>query len=340
MQSTLIPYSELLENVLDDSGYTTLTPLLEKINRWIFRAEQAIGYNGAVVFKKVNYVKDTVNWNGKRLFLPSDCLHYVDVYIGQSKVNNATIRQYGNFLNFNSDYPDQNKLELVYYGITHDAEGNLSIPRSHNEALVSYILWKIFAAKAFLDPNRNLRNLAKSYEQDWKDYRDACQGDEAWPQNAEDYEIFSAIRNFSTKDAMIYYPSGNYENDTIIESKEICVLKKEEQNIFVYAWQFGDPVTNIEFAPAVSQLYLDNEATKYGYLPFKEGVYVPYNKVGRIAFAIQDVTEKQYGIFDTFNSNITNLVFEHYYNSLLKLDIYISKEFYANSNIFFKIKEL
>lgn len=340
MNSTLIPHYEILENVKDDSGITNIAPYLEKIRRWIFRAEQDLGYNGTQVFKRIKFQKDTLNWNGRTLNLPSDCLQLNNIYIDKTRINNQDYRQYGNHVTFQVDHADKSEIEVFYYGVMHDAEGNTCVPRHHNEAIISYILWKIFGAQAYLSPNRKSRNLVKSYEQDWRDNRDAAHGTEAFPMNEEDYEIFSTIRNFSTKDAMIYFPYGEYENETIMESKEDCVLKKEEQTINVYTWQFPDTLTNSTFAPNVSQEYLDEEATKHDFLTFKQGVIVPYNAIGRIAFAVQGGTEKQYGIYDTFNSNVTSLVFEQYYNPILKLDIYISKEFYSHSNIFFKIKEL
>lgn len=339
MNTTLIPYNEFIENLGDDTGITNFTPLHEKIKRWIFRAEQRLGYSGAQVFKKVTYSKDTVNWTGKKIFLPSDCLETHEILIDDVRVNNNQSRQYGNYVILTSDYESATSLQLYYFGIMHDAEGNPAMPRSHNEALLSYCVWKMFGAKAFLDPNRRGRAVVRDYEQDWRDNRDAAMGEDAFPANIEDLEILSVIRNFSTKDAIIYYPYGDYQNEAIIESTEQCVLKPEEMIINVYAWQFNDRTTDIAFANSISQDYLDSDTTKYDLETFKTGVIVPYNTVGRIGFVIQGGTEGQYRIYDTFNTDVTDIVFDQFYDSLLNLDVYISKEFYANSNIFFKLKD-
>lgn len=338
MQTTLIPFNELLENITDDTGISDITNLEERIRRWVFRASQRLGYSGAQVFKSLVYTKGT-SWSGKSLSLPTDCLLINDVYIDDERINNNQYRQYGNNVTFRDTYTDATSLKLYYYGIMHDTEGNPACPRGHADALSAYCVWKMIGAKVFLEPTRYSRRVVRDYEQEWRDERDAAQGEEAFAMNDEDYEILSTIRNFSTKDAIIYYPHNDYENEAIMESKEECVLKPEEMDINVYVWQFDDRTTDIAFAPSISQVYLDDNATKYELEVFKIGVIVPYNTVGRIAFAIQGGTDGQYRIYDTFNSDVTDLVFDQYYDDILNLDIYISKEFYANSNIFFKLKE-
>lgn len=339
MISTLIPFDEIIENVKDDTAITNLSNAKEKIRRWIFRAQQQLGYNSTRVYKTVKYVKDTANWTGKKLYLPSDCLELQDIYIDDTFVPENAFRQYGNHVTFNNTYTEGAKLQIFYYGMLYDGEGNPACQRNHSEALVAFIIWKMFGAKTFLEPNRYGRRLTKDYEQDWKDYRDAAIGNEAMPANLEGWEQLSSIINFSTKDAIIYYPRGYEDNTAILEAKETCVLKKEELDVNVYAWQYDSLTLDIGEAPSISQTFLDT-VDKYSLDTFKEGQVIPYNKIGRIGFAIQGAPEKSYAIYDTFNSDVTDLVFDRHYNSILGLDIYISKTFYSHSNIFFKLKDI
>ena len=338
MISTLIPFDEILENVKDDTGITNLSNAREKIRRWIFRAQQKLGYNSARVYKTIKYTKDITNWSGKFLNLPSDCLEIQDIFVDGELLNNYVYNQYGNKIQFHNNYSSATNLQLYYYGIMHDGEGNPACIRNHTEALVSYIIWKLFGAKTFLEPNRYGRRIMKDYEQDWKDQRDGAIGEEAMPQNLEDWEILSTIINFSTKDAIIYYPRGFGANSAVLEAKETCVLKEIELDVKVYAWQYDNLTLDIGEAPSISQLFLDTTDI-YGLDVFKEGQIVPYNKVGRIGFAIQGAPEGKYKIYDTFNSDVTDLVFDRHYNNVLDLEIFISKTYYSHSNIFFKLKD-
>jgi len=338
MISTLIPFDEILENVSDDTGIKNLSNAREKIRRWIFRAQQKLGYSSARVYKTIKYTKDITNWSGKFLNLPSDCLEIQDIFVDDQLLNNYIYNQYGNKIQFNDNYLSAKSLQLYYYGILHDGEGNPACIRNHTEALVSYITWKLFGAKTFLEPNRYGRRIMKDFEQDWKDQRDGAIGEEAMPQNLEDWEILSTIINFSTKDAIIYYPRGFGANSAILESKETCVLKEVELNVKVYSWQYDSLTLDIGEAPSISQLFLDT-TNSYGLDVFKEGQIVPFNKIGRIGFAIQGAPEGKYKIHDTFNSDITDLVFNRYYNNVLDLEIFISKTYYSHSNIFFKLKD-
>lgn len=339
MISTLIPFDEILESVKDDTGITNIANIKEKCRRWLFRAEQELGYNSARVFKSITYTKDNVNWSGPRLSLPTDCLEVQDIFVDGVFQHTGSFKQYGNNIRFHDSFSAGTSLKLYYYGIMYDGEGNPACIRNHAEAVVKYIIWKMFSAKTFLDPNRYGRRLMKDYEQDWMDKRDGAIGNEAMPQNLEEWEQLSTIINFSSKDAIIYYPRGYGENKAVLEAKSECVLKEEELDVKVYAWQYDSLTTDIAEAPSISQVFLDT-TNAFSLQALKEGMLFPYNNVGRIAFAIQGAEkEDAYRIYDTFNSDVTDLVFNKYYNTVLNLSIYISKTYYSHSNIFYKLKD-
>lgn len=107
----------------------------------------------------------------------------------------------------------------------------------------------------------------------------------------------------------------------------------------IYQWQFeNDLITDIDVAPAINQVYLESKAL-LNTNQAENGINVQFNFRGRISFAVQGKGEDYYGIYDQFNQDITSIVFDKYYNEDLDVDIYISKEFYSPSTIYFKFIE-
>lgn len=107
----------------------------------------------------------------------------------------------------------------------------------------------------------------------------------------------------------------------------------------VYHWQFPDTDTDISFAPTINLAYL---ITKDSMLieTFEAGQTFTYNGIGRIAFAIANVSENAYKIEDTFGEDVTSVVFDTYYNASSSTQIYISKEYYVNPSIYYQLIKL
>ncbi len=338
MISALVSFQELLETVKDDTGLSNLRSQYERISRFIARATEDLGYSGAQVFKKVPYVNDGTNFDGKRIWMPLDWIEFYGIKDQDGEVLKENYIVQGNFLHF-CDGKTRDKAELYYYGMMADGFGYPCVTRNQKEALSAYIIWKLMASKAFLQASHTSLSLADRYEQKWKDLRDAAIGNEVWPTNEQEWAQIANTLKFSTKDAIIYYVYNDLESACALEAKTKCVLREVQKMITVYHWQYADRVSNIDLAPAVSQGFLDDETTKQSLETFMEGLTIPYANIGRIGFAVQGGSARDYDIYDLLNSNITEIVFDTYYNSTLKLDIYISKEFYSHSNMFFKLKE-
>lgn len=337
MTSSILPFDELLENIQDDTGLKSLASQVEKIKRFIIRAERMIGYSGAIVKKKIKYDSTLNNFNGSKISIPTDLIKFSAIKDSNGPILNHEYYITKEMLVFTDPTKVRKDIWLYYNGIMFDGFGNPIVTRDHGEAVQAFIVWKLFGAKAYLDPTRHARGTAKSYEQDWKDYRDAAQGDDAWPTTAEDWAMISLIGNMSSHEAQsLLYLYDNLECDIAMEMQSECVLKPEELMINVYDWQYGDTVSNIAIAQNIDQNYLDDIATKSPIADFNKGKTIAFNKIGRISFALQGAKNNEFRIYDILNQDITEVVFNNYYNDLLKLDIYISKEFYSHSNMFFK----
>lgn len=112
----------------------------------------------------------------------------------------------------------------------------------------------------------------------------------------------------------------------------------DDGSVVIKHWQFDDTVTDITFAPSIDLPYLaDKDAITLA--AFEAGSIFTYAGVGRIAFAIRNITQDQYRIEDTFGEDVTAVVFDTYWNVGLNMQVYISKEYYAAPSIYFQLVE-
>ena len=338
MNSALVPFDEFLEDLKDQTGIVNMTPLLEKIRRFVFKAEREIGYAGTVVLKKIPYENDGTNFDGTRIWLPKDWLEFYTILDDDGEVDLRSYIVSGNYLHF-CDGKTRTKAELYYYGLMCDGFGNPLITRNHQQANVDYCKWRIKSPMAFMSNSRQDRILEKDYEQDWKDSRDASRGNDAWPSNEQDWAWLSTVGNMSAKDSMIYYIYNDVESMCALEAKTECSLREAAKTMRVFNWQYDSLTDDITLAPGIDISWLEANTSEATLATMVSGTTIPYDSIGRIAMAIQGGSEKEYQIFDILNGQIDDIVFDFYRNETLKLDIFISKEFYSHANIFLKLKE-
>lgn len=338
MISTILPFSELLESVKIETGIENLRNLENKIKIMATDAEKKLGYNTALVLKKVTYEFDEVNYNGQDLWLPKDCWELSTIFDGTTEIDDDDYIVTGDYVYFRKD-KEPDFPTVIYHAITHDGYGWPLMSRNHKDAITAYIVWKLITPKAFLSANRSDRALVKDYRQDWYDERDAAIGMDVMPGSTQQWEKLMSVWNSSDQQLAINEPCILHESEYALANKKECVLREIEKEINIYHWQFDDRTTNIGIASTIDQNYLDENAEKKTLEDFVPGITIGYNSIGRIAFAVQGSDNDEYNIYDILNSNVTNIVFDRYYNSVLKLDIFISKEFYSTSNIFFRFQK-
>jgi len=335
MISVALPSTELLESIKIETGYASLRNIREKIKILAADAEKELGYSNTLVTKKVLYDLDDVNWNGKSLWLPKDCHELTTIYDGDVELNNKHYWVAGNYVYFVEDKEPTNPL-VIYEALTFDGFGWPLMTRSHKNAITAYVVWKLFVPRAFQSGTRADRVLVKDYEQDWNDQRDSAIGNDAMPGSQQEWNQVSDVWNMSLHEIRSSENCILKESYYALEAKKECVLREVEKQITVYHWQYLDRLTNIDVAPGIDISYLESNTTKEVLVNMIAGKTISYVGIGRIAFAIQNIEESDYHIYDILNGRVDNIVFDSYYNEALKLHIFISKEFYSHSNIFFK----
>lgn len=342
MKSGIVPFEEIVLSVIDETGIQNLVPYYEKIRRFIFRAEREIGYGGAIIRRKLKYSVSNGTFNGLSIKLPTDYISLEGVNFDGSDLFLTDIDFFGNpqYIHL-KNRTDQKDLYLTYYGMVCDGFGNPLTTRNHEEAIVAYIVWKLYKPRVFLNKGNASANLEQFYEARYNDYLLASRGHDAFPSNWQEIEQIGDLLKMSNADIIKYVPSytdnNNYDTPNIN-----CVLEGININVSgikVYHWQYNSPSIQVTEIVNVNQEFLD-EQTFSDLSIYEVGSIISYSLIGRIGFAIQPSTLEQYRIFDILDHDITETVFERYYNSSIQTTVYVSKEHYSHSNLLFKIKPI
>lgn len=173
--------------------------------------------------------------------------------------------------------------------------------------------------------------------------------------------------NFEVKDAMLkilsYYYAAFYYKDHILavdasekdyvtakykfDKISKCIKKlgvdpketldKLEEGTMVYYWQLNNVQDDItEVVPLITPSYLTSKLSKT-YEIFEQGYIVQYNLIGRIVFAIASTQVVNFAITDALNNDITDEFDKDI--SIPNTVVYVSKNPYSYSSIYFKFKK-
>lgn len=218
MISGIVTFEEVLENVKDLTNIV-LNPHYEKIRRFILKVEQDIGYGGLIVLKQKEYEIGN-DYNGNVLKLPEDFIFEdIDHSLNVGRVH-------GNLLYLKEKGPD--KLYLNYRGFLLDENGNPYTTRHHLEAVVAFIVYRLYSPKMFMGTGN--MNMYLTYRDEYNDAVLAARGNSAFPTEQDWYEIgkimnggfIEAMTNCGM--ALIDFSSNNtYYKETEITEDIYCI---------------------------------------------------------------------------------------------------------------------
>lgn len=326
MISGAVPFYEIVQSVKDETGIENLRPFYEKIRRLIFRAEREIGYGGTVVIKKKIY-KYNIDYNGKYFPFPEDFIELEGIGIDSFPVPQCSYQKTTDGIRF--DKATDKDIVLLYWGLSVDTEGNPIVTRNHEEAVVAYVVWKLYSPKIFLG-NGNM-NANKNYEQNFISLLLESRGDDAFP-TLEEWNDIGAL-SYTDRRLLLEEPVHRY--DYSIDYEDPCNIEETEVNI--HYWQLDNTVQTItDVIPLVNPAYLEPLPFDT-FTNFKAGVTIDYTKIARIAFALIETENLDYIIMDQGNVDVT-AIFESYYYADTKIKLYVSKNIISHSSIEFKFK--
>ena len=148
---------------------------------------------------------------------------------------------------------------------------------------------------------------------------------------------------FDTEEAD--YIKLKYNSSRILKClKKVGIDIDETSEIFlediqVYYWQLnnvGDDIDDV--IPLFNSTYL-NDKPVVNLEVFEQGNIVNYVSVGRIAFAIKETDILNFTVVDALNNDITD-EFDNEYFPLTKTVLFVSKNPYSFSSVYFKFKPI
>jgi hypothetical protein len=341
MHSGFVTFDEIILRVKDETGITNLVPYYERIKRMIFQAERQIGYFGSVVRKRIKYTVANNTFNGIQFQVPKDYVEFEGIsyendenYFPAEAFNVNT-----SYVTLNISQKEKDEIYLTYTGMVCDGLGNPITTMNHEEAVVSYIVWKLYNVKAFLDVGRGSKNYVFQLKMAWEDYRDAARGHDAFPNNWKDFQKLGMLFNSSPLEAMMLpNDNGNNHYETPIAS---CVLNgyieidEVQSGVLIYYWQYDSPSVPASIINSISEDFINLQL--FNTLEnFNQGILIPYISIGRLGFAIKNATIEEYKILDVLEQDITDIVFDKVYFESFNTTVYVSKEHYSYSNLMFK----
>lgn len=344
MYSNIVPFETVLEGIKDDTGITNLRNILPKIRRLIYRAEKDLGFGSTIILKKIKYsvadgsmIESTHNCPDSthlkyKIRLPEDILYLEAVGTCHEGLCPGDYVIQGNWMFICK--ANVTEFSLVYYTILSDGHGNPVVSENHLEAVISGVSYWLY--KPLYRNGKGARAVFKDLEQYYFDRIGEAIGDDVWPSTSAEWSKMASLFHMSSRDLLMYSEAKNCFCCIPESVNETAPSNSNTEN--VYYWQFDSLTTNIDFAPFIDQEYLDAQNFT-SIQTFLNGYLVNYSKIGRIAFAVTGTVENKFGIYDVFDQEITDIVFDTYWDSVNNNQIYISKEYYSFGSIFFKLKQ-
>lgn len=334
MYSKHVPFEEIIDGVKDDTGITNLRNQYPQIRRLIYRTEQDIGFGNSLLLKRVTYkVSDgslIVNGKNRKIKFPDDLVKLESVGMCHEGICPGDYRTQGNWMFICKEI---DSFSLIYYALMCDGEGNPMTTQNHKEAVISGVTYYMYKAKMW--NKEGSMNYLLELKRYYEDRIGESRGDDCMPSTKEEWSAIAAQLKMSYSQTLIYNNERNCY--CCVENKTNPTIPDNENTLpVIYWWQYEDLFTDISAAPSITEEFLNTKNTIPLVTAINGNLY-EYIAVGRIAFAITNIEENDYSIFDIFNINITNIVFDTYYLLESKTQIYISKEYHSNSSIYFKL---
>lgn len=327
MISSVVPFYSIIESVKDETGIQNLRPYYDKIRRLIFRAEKIIGYGGSVRLKKKVYETEGVYFK-----YPDDFIELEGVGSCCNPIPACDIRAKEEGFKLKNK---KSKVVLIYWGLQVDEEGNPITTTNHEEAVISFIVWKLYSARVFLGLGNF--NLKKDYEYIFNSEVGRARGNDAFP-TIEEYSQMSEINSIDRRLLFKFDPLRyNYCDDSITED---CSTDSGDNPVIIYYWQ--EPNLQLSIEDIVAEYneqgdpYIENKPSRTEQ-EMNSGSDLSLTIVGRLAFAIKNAANSNWSIFDVLGNDVTSIFVSDYVPEGDVLFFY-SQSPYTPATMFLKIK--
>jgi hypothetical protein len=340
MYSNLVPFETILETVKDDTGITNLRNLYPKIRRLVLRVERDLGYGGTSLLKRVTYYPVD-----NKIKLPADMVQLEAVGMCQEGVCPGDYRIQGNYMFFCGDKKIE-KFSLIYYALLVDGEGNPVTTENHMEAISAGISYYLYRPRRFND--KGSRATYRDLEDYYHDRIGEARGNDFMPNTMEEWSKAASLLQMSSADVLAYsetercfcsVPVGDIpEEDTAYNGGGGGGTPDPDNNAtMIYSFQFNNLLDDINENPTITDAWLEANGTLHTEAELLTGKFVNYSQTGRIGFVIKSTPDK-YTFTDVLGNVLNATVFDKIYDADKGMDIYVSKEYYTESSVYYKFK--
>lgn len=335
MISGLYSFEQIVLDVSQETGITNLRNRYAELKQLIARAEREINpYAGFLIKKKmIHYVGNGV-FDGTSIKKPLDYVQLDTVGCCEDGLCEGAYFENVSHIII-CDKKPRTEITWTYWALQFDGNGNPVTSYNHAEAIVSYIVWKLYSTKVFL--NEGSAGLRREYKQEFEDRCMEARGEDMFPSEKQMDKIFQ----------MNKWSSLNFENYTTYDRClccESCITTIEEPmepqiGTNVYYWQLANIQQTItDVLPLINEAFFESLQNQNISI-FEQGYIVTYTGIARIAFAIRETEIASYIITDSLNNDVTD-EFETQYLPDVKAILFVSKNYYSHSSIYFKFKKV
>lgn len=266
-----------------------------------------------------------MNFSGTHIKLPNDFIETVGVYdkIEEGRTEMKIINSNNTHLLLCNGIVNETAV-LKYWAIQKDPEGNPFIPYNHFEAVVAFIVWKLYSQRTF--QNEGSVNVKQNYKDVYEQFCKAARGN----------DIFQDLGVIDNMRAVSYVPS-QYEivmDDCFCSCGIIDDNSPAEDLRKVWFWQ-EESLTQQIFEDDVTDQFLEDKI-KVPYTIFQAGTYFTTGYIGRYGLAIQGGPENPAPIIDALGASIADSVTFKYYPDR-KMLVLISKNYVTPGSFFLKL---
>lgn len=327
MLSGLYSFSQILEDVKQETGITNMRNLYPTIRKLIARAEREINpYAGFLIRKRMVFYVGNGNFDGKAIKKPIDYVQLDKVGCCEDGICDGSYYENVSHIVM-CDGVEREQIAFTYWGLQCDGEGNPITTYNHAEAVVAYVVFKLYSPKVFIgEGSGNQRNV---YKMEWQDRCAESRGEDFFPSENSLIRM-RALNSLSTREK----DKANCEDHC---TSCDCVTTKEDNSFMknkVWWWQLKNINEIISSDTQVTDAFLsDKNQITLG--EAVSGFTYAYPYIGRIGFCIEDVLPNSIEIFDLLNQSM-NGALNYYYDVTKRRIIFVSKEYLSHSSVYFK----
>ena len=317
-------FSELLQDVRQDTGLSNLRSSPDDIKQMIARAEFEINpYAGFLRKKRMIYHKGNGNFDGKAINKPSDFVMLDEKGMCKDGLCGNKIHVTISHIVL-CDNKERDKVAFNYWAIACDGEGNPIIPMNHKEAVVNFVIYKMFQPKVF--NGEAAANTLMMYQRNWEDSCMAARGYDAFPDQYAIERVYE-LNSMTRQEAQSVFCQDFCTTDDCIETFEDIMIT-------VNLFQLNGVEKDITSPEQVTQEFIDQFSEAYSTEQLLEGVNKSFPYAGRYGFIAP--SDLEFRVKDILGSDLSS-TFNVIQDEANNRRIYVSKNYISPSTIYLQM---